>query len=147
MPEVAAELDHAGLLRPFLAGRFRSRYDTVPPGSSRRGELLNKLGHRYEVLLDWRYARSAVGSEEELRGLGAAARCNCLCGPEEFDGREAPLGEALAALSGRGLPVLLVCRPGVLAYFEPEHESGAGQRYTLQRPSAVPGVASDRSGL
>ena len=59
MAEAAAELDHAGLLRPFLASRFRSRYETVLPGSSRRAELLNKLCHRYDELLDWRYARPA----------------------------------------------------------------------------------------
>ena len=147
MAEAVAELDHAGLLRPFLAGRFRSRYDTVRPGSSRRTELLNKLCHRYGEVLDWRYARSADGSERELRGLGAAGRCYCLCCPDEFDGREVPLGEALAALTGRGLPVLLVCRPGVLAYFEPEYESGAAHRYTLQPPSAAPGVAADGGSM
>jgi hypothetical protein len=143
MSEAAAELDHAGLLRPFLASRFRSRYDAVRPGSPRRAELLSKLCHRHAELLDWRYARPAVGSEHELRGLGAAVRCYCLCGPDEFDGREVPLGEALAALSGRGPPVLLVCRPGVLAYFEPEYESGAGQRFTIQRPEAEPHGAPD----
>jgi hypothetical protein len=136
-------LNHAGLLRPFLASRFRSRYDAVPPGSSRRAELLNKLCHRYDEVLDWRYARSAVGSERALLTLGAAARCYCLCGPDEFDGREVPLGEALAALSGRGLPVLLVCRPGVLAYFEPEHESGASQQYILQRPDTEPSAGGN----
>jgi hypothetical protein len=47
-----------------------------------------------------------------------------------------PLAEALAGLAGRGLPVLLVCRPGALAYFEPEYEGGAGQRYVLRRPAA-----------
>jgi hypothetical protein len=145
MAKAAVELDHAGLLRPFLASRFRSRYDAVLPGSPRRTELLSKVCHRYDELLDWRYARPTVGSERELRGLGAADRCYCLCGPDEFDGREVPLGEALAALSGRCLPFLLVCRPGVLAYFEPEYESGAGRRYILQRPSAEP--HSGRSDL
>jgi hypothetical protein len=147
MAEPVAELDHAGLLRPFLASRFRSRYDAIRPGSSRRAELLNKLCHRYDEVLDWRYARPAAGSERELRGLGAAARCYCLCVPDELDGREVPLREALARLSGRGLPVLLVCRPGLLAYFEPEYESGPGQRYTLQRPSAEPRAAADGGGV
>jgi hypothetical protein len=138
------ELDHASLIRPFLASRWRSRYDSVRPGSRRRAELFDKLCHRYAVVLDWRYARPAGGApEKELRRLGAAATCYCLCGPDELDGREAPLAEALAALSGRGLPVLLVCRPGVLAYFEPEHESGAGQRFILQRPDAEPAAAAD----
>ena len=29
--------------------------------------------------------------ERELRGLGATARCYCLCSPDELDGREVPL--------------------------------------------------------
>jgi hypothetical protein len=133
--------DHAGLLRPFLARRFRSRYADVTPGSRHRSELLNKLAHRYAELLDWRYAGPATplppaALAGELRGLGSAARCYCLCAPSEWDGGEVPLAEALAALSGSGLPVLLVCRPGSLAYFEPEHEAGAGQRFLLRRPAA-----------
>jgi hypothetical protein len=137
---VGEELDHASLLRPFLARRWRSRYDSVRPGSRRRTELINKLGHRYAEVLDWRLARPALGAElvKELRGLGAAARCYCLCCPAALDGREVSLDEALAALSGRGLPVLLVCRAGSLAYFEPEYVSGPGQRYVLQCPNAEP---------
>lgn len=97
--------------------------------------MYNKLCHQYAEILDWRYARPTGGDlAKALRALGAAARCYCLCGPEEFDGREVPLAEALTALVGRGLPVLLVCRPGSLAYFEPEYESGPGQQYILQRP-------------
>jgi hypothetical protein len=134
------ELDHAGLIRPFLASRWRSRYDSVRPGSARRSELFNKLCHQYAEVLDWGYARPAGSAEPEkdLRRLGAAAACYCLCGPDELDGSEVPLAEALAALSGRGLPVLLVCRPGVLAYFEPEHAGGASKRFILQRPDAEP---------
>jgi hypothetical protein len=100
-------------------------------------ELLHKLCHRYDEVLDWRYARPAGGAalEKELRGLGAAARCYCLCVPEECDGRELPLGEALAALYGSGTPVLLVCRPRSLAYFEPEYERGPARHYLLVRPS------------
>jgi hypothetical protein len=65
---VGEELDHAGLLRPFLASRWRSRYDTLRPGSRRRTELNNKLAHRYDEVLDWRYARPAVAAapEQEL---------------------------------------------------------------------------------
>jgi len=135
---VAEELDHAGLLRPFLASRFRSRYDDLRPGSARRAELFNKLCHRYAELLDWQHARptTAFLLEKELRGLGAAARCYCFCASKDLDGREVPLAEALAVLVGQGRPVLLVCRPGALAYFEPEYESGAGKRYILQRPGA-----------
>jgi hypothetical protein len=136
---VTSELDHSRLLRPFLARRFRSRYADIPPGSARRAELLDKLCHRYAEVLDWRHARPtpAAALEGELRALGAGRRCYCYCAPPEFDGREVPLAEALAALCGYGLPVLLVCHPGSLAYFEPEYESGAGKRFIICRPSTV----------
>jgi hypothetical protein len=138
---VTEEPDHAGLLRPFLASRFRSRYGEVPPGSPRRAELLNKLAHRYLEVLDWRYAGPLLplappALAAELCRLGAAGHCYCLCTSSEWDGRDAPLAEAVAALSGSGLPVLLVCRPGALAYFEPEHETSVGQRFLLRRPAA-----------
>lgn len=140
MAEEVAKLDHAGLLRPFLASRLRSRFDAIPPGTARRVELFNKLCHRYEEVLDWRHARPATGTglERELRRLGAADRCYCLCGIDEFDGRHVPLSEALKALCGHGMPMLLVCRPGALAYFEPEYESGPSQRFILHRPPAEP---------
>ena len=77
--------------------------------------------------------------------MGAAAKCYCLCGPAELDGIELALGAALAELSGNGLPVLLICRPKILAYFEPEYESGAGQRYILNRTEAEQG-APTKSG-
>jgi hypothetical protein len=133
--EMTTEIDHARLLRPFLARRYRSRYESVDPGSARRIELYNKLCHRYEEVLDWRYARMApaTGLNEELRRLGVI-RCYCLCASDEFDGREVLLDEAMEALSGRGLPVLLVCRPGALGYFEPEYEGGQGLRYTIHLP-------------
>jgi hypothetical protein len=141
----AGEQDHASLLRPFLAPRWRPRYDSIRPGSARRSEVYNKLCHYYADVLDWRYARPTPGGdlEKELRRFGPAAFCYCLCGPEEFDGREVPLAEALAALVGRGLPVLLVCRPGALAYFEPEYVSGAGQRFIHQPPVVKPAVMAD----
>lgn len=135
MNENAEEPDHAGLLRPFLASRFRGRYDNVRPESDRRTELFNKLCHRFTEVLDWRYARQVASPEEELRSLGAPSRCYCLCAPKEMDGRMVPLTEALT-LVGSGLPLLLVCRPGSLAYFEPEYERGPGQRYILQLPGA-----------
>jgi hypothetical protein len=132
---IAVGSDHAGLLRPFLTSRFRSRYSNIEPGSKRRSELYNKLCHRYHLVLDWRYAEPIPESnlERELRKLGAALNCYCFCASEELDGHGIPLGVALSELIGHGLPVLLVCSPGRLAYFQPEYVEGASQRYILMR--------------
>ena len=48
-------------------------------------------------------------------------------------GQSYRFADALAALCGHGLPVLPVCRPGSLAYFEPEYEFGAGKRFGICR--------------
>jgi hypothetical protein len=137
MIELTQSPDHAGLLQPFLSSRFRARFNAIPPGSASRTKLFNKLCHNYQDVLDWRQARPTASTEllKDLKELGAAAQCYCFCGPEEFDGREIPLAEALAALVGQGLPVLLICVPEMLAYFEPEHEEGSARRYIFQYPA------------
>ncbi|MGH7169619.1 MAG: hypothetical protein ACRELF_09725 [Gemmataceae bacterium] len=135
----SVEVDHAALIRPFLINRWRSRYDSIAPRSRRRAELYGKLCHGYEQVLDWRNARptAAISLVSELRQSGATDTCYCFCAPPELDGRVLPLIEAIAVLYGHGLPVLLVCKPGSLGYFEPEYVSGAGLRFVLQR-SAEP---------
>ncbi len=125
---------HAGLIAPFLTARFRARYTSLEPGSRFRDELLNKLCHRYAEVLDWRFAEGAGGTVADLRHHGAPRNCYCLCWNTDWDGRIVPLADALPPLTGGG-PLLLVCQPVALAYFEPEHEGGRGRRYLLKLPA------------
>ncbi|WP_148087958.1 hypothetical protein [Gemmata obscuriglobus] len=78
---VAPEPDHAGLLRPFLSSRWRSRYDALRPGSTRRAELFNRLALRYAELLDWRYAapRGARGVGKGVARAGGRRTCATAC--------------------------------------------------------------------
>jgi hypothetical protein len=122
--------EHAARLRPFLTERF----EDLSLGSKNRTRLLNRLCHRYEDVLNWKLARpnpdhtpEAIG--KRLAALGATSTCYVLCMPDEWDGREVPLTDALTALVGNGLPALLVC--GSVAYFEPEYESGPAKRFLL----------------
>jgi hypothetical protein len=135
-----AEVDHAGLLRPFLNREMRARFTDLDPGTKQRTRLFNRLCHDWETTLDWRTAQPIPATEQTvesivplLRKLGAGKTCYALCASDEWDGLQAPLVEALRGLVGNGLPVLLVCVPGSLAYFEPEYVSGAGRRYCLHR--------------
>lgn len=134
-----AELDHAALIRPFLNRDVRARYANVSPGKKQRKKLLARISHQYELTLNWRLAEAIPSTEQtsELIGAllqknGAGETCYVLCAPEESDGIQMPLADALATLVGSGGPVLLVCIPEVLAYFEPEYERGAGRRFILR---------------
>ena len=135
-----AGVDHAALIRPFLSSEARPRFTDIDPGTKKRTKLLNGLCHDYESTLDWRIAQPIPAAEQTaelmaplLRKLGAGRTCYVLCCSEEWDGLQVPLADALRALIGNGLPVLLICVPDLLAYFEPEYDGGAGQRFSLQR--------------
>ncbi len=135
-------MDHDAWILPFLSKAARARFSNLHPGSKPRTKLLNRLCHDYETILDWRIAAPLPAVEQStelvlarLRKLGAGPTCYVLCTTEAWDGRLMPLSEALDALWGRGLPVLLICVPGQLACFEPEYTTGAAQRFLLQRGS------------
>ena len=140
-----ATVDHAGLIRPFLSRDARPRFTDIDPGSKKRTKLRNRLCHEYESTLDWRMAQLIAPAEQTteliaplLRKHGAGKTCYVLCCSEQWDGLQVSLADALCALVGNGLPVLLICVPGSLAYFEPEYAGGAGQRFILQRPARSP---------
>jgi hypothetical protein len=132
--------EHAALIRPFLSRGARARFTEIDPGAKKRARLLHRLCHDYESTLDWRIAHPIPTAEQTveligplLRNLGAGRTCYVFCFSKEWDGLQAPLAEALRELVGKGLPVLLICVPDSLAYFEPEYSFGAGQRFILQR--------------
>jgi hypothetical protein len=136
------EAEHLAGIQRFLSRDSRARFEEFPVGSRLRSRLLNRLCHGYESILDWRIAQPIASAEQSpeavwelLRARGAGRTCYALCTKSEWDGREVPLDEALRALMGNGLPVLLSCVPGMLGYFEPEYEAGAGRRFVLQATS------------
>ena len=140
-----ATVDHAALIRPFLSREARARFTDVDPGTKKRARLLNRLCHDYESTLDWRMAQLIAPAEQTheliaplLKTRGASRVCHVLCCSKEWDGLQVSLADALCALVGNGLPVLLICVPGALAYFEPEYAGGAGRRFILQRPARSP---------
>jgi hypothetical protein len=134
------KLDHAALIRPFLSRDARARYTELASGAKKRARLIDRLCHGYESTLDWRLAQAIPTSEQTaeaiahlLKRLGAGETCYVLCASYKWDDRQLSLSEALGELVGNGRPVLLVCVPDALAYFEPEYGGGAGRRFVLQK--------------
>src|SRR5438876_12419607 len=114
-----ASVDHAGLIRHFLSRDARAKFADIDPGSKKRTRLLNRLCHDYESTLDWRMAQHIAPAEQTpeliaplLKTQGAGKTCYVLCCSKEWDGLQVSLADALGALVGNGLPVLLICVPG-----------------------------------
>ncbi len=104
---------------------------------SKRGRFLNRLCHDFAGVFDARYLRPAPEAGggamvlRLLRASGAAGVCHVISCDEAVDGKQLPLGEAVRATVGFGLPSVLVCAPASLAYFEAEQEKGAPPRFLL----------------
>jgi hypothetical protein len=52
---------------------------------------------------------------------------------EEIDGSKIPLSEALKKVVGYGMPSIVACTEGALAYFEAEQVIGPPPRFLLKR--------------
>lgn len=70
---------------------------------------------------------------EIMKMHGAGEICYSISWCEEIDGKELPLLMALEKAVGFGMPSIVSCIPGKLAYFEAEQEYGAPPRFILKR--------------
>ncbi len=116
----------------FVVSTKQDRYRSLLAGKRRR-KILQDLYH-------WRDAElgavvslpgarhSARGVEAELRRRGAGDSCYAISPHSDFDAREFPLREVLDRVVGFGIPVVLCCADGRLAYYEGE---GPSDRYIL----------------
>lgn len=68
-----------------------------------------------------------------LKKNGAGDTCYVISFNEEIDGKHLNLSYALEQAVGYGMPSLISCITGKLAYLECEQEYGAPQRYILKR--------------
>jgi hypothetical protein len=106
----------------------------------RRGHFLGRFCHGALTYLDSRFvfAMSRPNSDptEILRLLnsrGAERNCYAMSMSDDIDGRILPLAEALSVAVGLGLPTILSCVPGRLAYLETEQVAGPPDRFILFR--------------
>jgi hypothetical protein len=130
-----AELEHSSaIVRSFVTPERRERYLGLLSSPRGREKLRHALAHFRD--LDPRCARElpkGVHTPAEiaalLRARGAPAECVLLAEDVALDGRRLPLGDALAAVIGRGMGTFISCVPGRLAFYEGE---GPGVRYLLE---------------
>ena len=118
--------DHERGFLAFLAEPTKRRFETLLElGEKRRRDVRDLLHHA--VRLDPCFAQHLVGSEAfseqveaMLRKRGAPPTCYVLAVSSDLDGREMPLGEALAAVIGMGDGAYVSCIPGRLGFYEYE---------------------------
>ncbi len=136
MTETRAVVEHEeSLIRAFVRRERRPRLLELLGSSKGRAKLRASLAHFRD--LDMRFAHLVPPSnhhareiEATLRAKGAPDTCHVLSESAALDGREMPLGSALADIVGGGMGSFVSCIPGKLGYFESEE---AGERYILER--------------
>jgi hypothetical protein len=128
------------IVKSFFNKRLQMRIMFELSSSKRRKDALSRLCHRYDVTLLKQYRieipkPNSDPSEIEalLKSYGAGKTCYLISWYEELDGKHLPLRTALEHAVGRGLPSLMSCTRGKLAYFEAEQEYGAPPRFILKR--------------
>lgn len=105
----------------------------------RRGDFLSRFCHSaldYLIPGCVEAIGSSSGSEHLLKLLksrGAGKTCYAISMTDGIDGKVLPLPEALSVAFGLGLPTILICRPGELAYLETEQIEGPPERFVLCR--------------
>jgi len=134
--ETRAVVEHEeALIRGFVRPERRSRLLELLGSSKGRAKLRASLAHFRD--LDVRFAQVVQPSkhhardiEATLRAKGAPDSCHVLSESAALDGRDMPLGSALADIVGGGMGSFVSCIPGKLGYFESEE---TGERYILER--------------
>jgi len=118
--------------------RDRALFELGSP--KRRGDFFNKLSHRFTSILDERFMKAIPAPNscaddicKLLKAEGAPKTCYVMSSASNVGSQEVPLAEALLKVVGMGLPSIVSCIPGKLAYFEAEQEAGAPPRFILKR--------------
>jgi hypothetical protein len=106
----------------------------------KRHDALSRLCHNYRTTLRKEYMIQIPkpNSDPEaiakmLKSHGAGDTCYVISFSEIIDGKELPLSTALEEAVGLGMPSIVSCIPGKLAYFEAEQEVLPSPRFILKR--------------
>jgi hypothetical protein len=108
-----------------------------------RGRFLGRFCHNALAYLDLRFVTAIKPPNSDpdqilqlLKSGGAGPICYVISTRDEIDSRFMPLDEALTAAVGFGLPSIVSCIPGKLAYLETEQVAGPPDRFLLSRSAS-----------
>jgi hypothetical protein len=129
------------IVKSFFAKRLQDRvmFELFSKKDKRR-DALGRLCHNYTTTLREEYMfeiQPPNSDYQEIASLlkkqGAPNECYVISWNEEVDGKHLPLNEALKKVVGYGMPSIVSCIEGKLAYFEAEQESGSAPRFIIKR--------------
>lgn len=133
------ELDEI-IVKSFFNKTIQQRVLFELSSPKKRLDAIKRLNHNYSVTLRKEFMieipRPNSNPEkiaEIMKMHGAGEFCYSISWCEEIDGKELPLLMALEKAVGFGMPSIVSCIPGKLAYFEAEQEYGAPPRFILKR--------------
>jgi hypothetical protein len=133
------ELDEV-IVKSFFNKTIQQRILFELSSPKKRRDAINRLNHKYSATLRKEFMieipRPNSNPEkiaEILKKHGAGDFCYSISWCEELDGKELPLLTALEKAVGFGMPSIVSCIPGKLAYFEAEQDFGATPRFMLKR--------------
>lgn len=128
------------IVKRFFSKRIQDRVIFELSSEKRRVEALNRLCHNYEKTLIPEYMIEIPTPNSDyqeiatlLKKQGATNECYVISWNEEIDGKKLPLNEALKKVVGYGMPSIVSCIEGKLAYFEAEQVVGSPPRFLLKR--------------
>ncbi|MGE7879795.1 hypothetical protein [Peribacillus muralis] len=128
------------IVKRFFAKRIQDRVIFELSSERKRVEALNRLCHNYgkTLLPEYMIEIPTPNSDYQeiatlLKKQGAPNHCYVISWNEEIDGKTLFLNEALKKVVGFGMPSIVSCIEGSLAYFEAEQEVGSPSRFLLKR--------------
>jgi hypothetical protein len=128
------------IVKRFFSKRIQDRVIFELSSKKKRIEALSRLCHNYENTLIPKYMVEIPSPNSDyqeivslLKKQGASNECYVISWNGEVDGKHLPLNKALKKVVGYGMPSIVSCVEGEIAYFEAEQEAGSPPRFLLKR--------------
>ncbi|MGG0741462.1 hypothetical protein [Niallia taxi] len=126
------------IVKGFIVKRIQDRVLFELSKKKYRDKLHSRLTNYFKTTVDKRYIQTIeyINIPELIQLLkreGAPSQCYILSYDQEYDGKYYSLNDALEKLMFNGMPYIISCIPGKLAYFQGERELGEPVRFLFKR--------------
>ncbi|MFF2450749.1 hypothetical protein ACFVSW_27355 [Neobacillus sp. NPDC058068] len=128
------------IVKTFFNKKIQQRVLFELSSSKKRREAIGRLNHNYldtlrnEFMIEIPKPNSDPEEIEKLmKEQGAGQNCYVMSSHSGVDGKEFPLTTAIEELIWYGMPSIISCIHGKLAYFQAEQDYGPPPRFMLKR--------------
>ncbi|MFJ7730239.1 hypothetical protein ACIQXV_29710 [Neobacillus sp. NPDC097160] len=128
------------IVKSFFNKGIQQRMLFELSSSKKRGDAIGRLNHNYLDTLrnEFMFEIPKPNSDPEeieklIKEQGAGKNCYVMSWHSGVDGKELPLKTAIEELIWYGMPSIISCIHGKLAYFQAEQDFGSPPRFMLKR--------------